>query len=168
MRDTVYKQTLGSLSVGATAKLEDPFGSLTLHGDVARPAVFIAGGIGITPFMSILRQSAKDLHARNLNLIYSNRKLEDAAFLDELKQIEKRNKRFKLIATITERGKSNLRWDGRIGPINEALITGVVEGKWAPVYYVVGPPGMVEAMNKSLNNIWVRDDDTRSEGFYGY
>jgi len=168
MRNSAYKLALGSLPLGAKAKLEGPFGSLTLHGDAARPAVFIAGGIGITPFMSILRQSVKDTHSRDLSLIYANRKPEDAAFLDELKQIAKANERFRLIATITKKGESGLLWDGRTGPINSALIAGVVEGKPAPVYYVVGPPGMVQAVNTALNNIWVSDDDIRSEGFYGY
>lgn len=168
MRDSAYKHALGSLPMGGAAKLEGPFGSLTLHGDATRPAVFIAGGIGITPFMSILRHTVKDPHTRDLSLIYANRKPEDAAFLDELKQIAKANERFKLIATITQKGESGLLWDGRTGPIDSALIAGVVEGKPAPVYYVVGPPGLIQAVNTALNNIWVSDDDIRSEGFYGY
>src|SRR5688572_6023980 len=49
MRDSAFKRALKSLSIGSPAKVEGPFGSLTLHNDRARAAVFIAGGIGITP-----------------------------------------------------------------------------------------------------------------------
>src|SRR5512140_3663643 len=58
MRDTPYKRALGRLRPGATARFEGPFGAMTLHKDASRAAVFIAGGIGITPFMSMLRSVA--------------------------------------------------------------------------------------------------------------
>ena len=60
MRDSAFKRTLGALPIGASIAIEGPSGSLTLHNDRARPAVLIAGGIGITPFMSIVRQAAHD------------------------------------------------------------------------------------------------------------
>lgn len=169
MRDSLYKRILGSLAPGALAKLEGPFGSLTLHSDTSRPAVFIAGGIGITPFMSMLRQAAKDLPLRSLALVYSNRRPEDAAFLDELGEIEKKmNTPFTLIATMTDISKSNKPWDGLVGVIDEALLTRVSAANASPVYYLVGPPGMVEALKESLNGLGVDDDDIRTEEFYGY
>jgi ferredoxin-NADP reductase len=60
MRDSPFKRALGELEDGGAARLDGPFGSLTLHNDRSRAAVFIAGGIGITPFMSMLRQAAHD------------------------------------------------------------------------------------------------------------
>src|SRR5258708_19123146 len=72
MRDSAYKRALNSLPVGAGVGVEGPFGSLTLHKDRARGAVFIAGGIGITPFRSILRQAAKDDLPQRIALLYSN------------------------------------------------------------------------------------------------
>ncbi|MBL8539970.1 MAG: FAD-dependent oxidoreductase, partial [Betaproteobacteria bacterium] len=58
IRDSAFKRALKSLAMGSAVGIEGPFGSLTLHRDPARPAVFIAGGIGITPFVSMLRQAA--------------------------------------------------------------------------------------------------------------
>ncbi len=84
MRDSAYKRAIKSLAIGSLVRLEGPSGSLTLHGDRTRPAVFIAGGIGITPFMSILRQAANDQLGQRILLLYSNRRPEDAAFLGEL------------------------------------------------------------------------------------
>jgi len=168
MRDSLYKRALGALPAGAMARIEGPFGSLTLHGDRTRPAVFLAGGIGITPFMSMLRQAARDGHAREFILIYSNRRPEDAAFLDELQAIAQQNKGVRVIATMTDIARSKRPWDGRAGAINEALIASVVSAGPAPVYYVVGPPGMVESLRGMLNRMGIGDDDIRSEEFYGY
>jgi len=167
MRDSVYKRALGALPAGAMVRMEGPFGSLTLHNDRTRPAVFLAGGIGITPFMSMLRQAARDGHARELILVYSNRRPEDAAFLDELQAIAKQNKGVRVIATMTDIARSKRPWDGRVGAIDEALIASV-NTDVTPVYYLVGPPGLVEALRDTLNRMGISDDDIRSEEFYGY
>jgi ferredoxin-NADP reductase len=168
LRTSAFKHALKSLPIGSSAKIDGPFGSLTLHNDRARPAVFMAGGIGITPFMSILRQAAKEQLPQRLLLIYSNRGPEDAAFLAELQQLEQQNKNFHLIATMTEMSKSSRSWEGETRLIGEDLVKRAVRNVSAPIYYLVGPPGMVEAMRQTLNRIGINDDDIRSEEFYGY
>lgn len=168
MRDSAYKRTLRVLPVGATARIEGPSGSLTLHDDRTRPAVFVAGGIGITPFMSILRQAAKDQLPGRLVLLYSNRRPEDAAFLEELQQLEKQNNKFALVATMTQMRRSDRPWDGPVGMVDETLLARVAAGLAAPIYYLVGPPSMAEAMRETLGELGVNDDDIRSEEFYGY
>ncbi|MGH8771741.1 MAG: ferredoxin--NADP reductase, partial [Burkholderiales bacterium] len=136
MRDSAFKRAFKSLPIGSPAKLEGPFGSLTLHNDRARPAVFIAGGIGITPFMSILRQAAKDQLPQRLLLLYSNRRPEDAAFLAELQQLEQQNQKFRLVATMTGMSKSSRPWEGETGLINESLVKKVSGDLAGPVYYL--------------------------------
>ncbi|MEN3294590.1 MAG: hypothetical protein V7642_3843 [Burkholderiales bacterium] len=168
MRNSPFKHALRSLTIGSSAKIEGPFGSLTLHNDRARPAVFMAGGIGITPFMSIVRQAAKDRLSQRLLLLYSNRRPEDAAFLAELQQLEQQNTNFRLIATMTEMSNSGRTWEGETRLIDEDLVKGTIRDLSAPIYYLVGPPGMVEAMRQTLNRIGVDDDDIRSEEFFGY
>jgi ferredoxin-NADP reductase len=59
MRDTAFKRDLQKVPLGTTVTIEGPFGSLTLHNNPARAAVILAGGIGITPFRSILIDAAK-------------------------------------------------------------------------------------------------------------
>src|SRR3546814_15498068 len=78
-----------------------PFGSLTLHSKTARAAVYIAGGIGITPFMSMLRHAAHEALPQQILLLYSNRRPEDAALLTELPELERKNPRFLLLAPMT-------------------------------------------------------------------
>ncbi len=168
MRDSAYKRALGALSIGTSVEIDGPFGSLALHNNHERPAVFIAGGIGITPFMSILRQAAKDRLPQQMILLYSNRQPGDAAFLAELQQLARENSNFQLIATMTSMEKSNSPWDGETGLIDERLVRRICSHLAAPIYYLVGPPGMVEAMRQTLSAADVNDDDIRSEEFYGY
>ncbi len=169
MRASVFKRALKSLPIGSAVQLEGPFGSLTLHNNRARPAVFVAGGIGITPFMSILRQAAKDRLAQRLVLLYSNRRPEDAAFLAELRQLEQLNKNFRLVATMTQMSQSGRPWEGETRLIDEELVKKVGADLSAPpVYYLAGPPSMVEAVRQTLNRASINDDDIRSEEFYGY
>lgn len=168
MRDSAYKCALIALPNGTLVKLEGPFGSLALHNNRARPAVFIAGGIGITPFMSIFRQAAKDRLPQQMILLYSNRQPENAAFLAELQQLARDNSNLQLIATMTEMEKSRAAWDGETGPIDEYLVRRICGQLSAPIYYLVGPPGMVESMRETLSAAGVNDDDIRSEEFYGY
>lgn len=167
MRDTAFKRALKTLPDGASMKLTGPIGQFKLA-EAARPAVFIAGGIGITPFMSMLRQAARDRSPQKLLLLYSNRRPEDAAFLGELQELERQNSNFRLFATMTDMDKSSRKWDGETGLVEADLIRRCVGGLVAPVYYVVGPPAMVVAMQETLRGAGVAEDDIRSEEFYGY
>ena len=168
MRDSAFKRALKALAPGSPARIEGPFGSLTLHEDRARAAVFIAGGIGITPFMSMLRQAAQDQLPQRLLLIYSNRRPEDAAFLAELQQLEQRNPHFRLVATMTEMEKSALPWSGATGLVDAGLVRRCTRDLPEPITYIVGPPGMVEAMQNVLQAAGVGKDDIRTEEFFGY
>lgn len=168
MRDSEFKRALKALPIGSPAKLEGPFGSLTLHCSRARPAVFIAGGIGITPFMSILRQATRDQLPQHLILLYSNHRPEDTAFLAELHELEQYNKNFRLVATMTDMSRSGRAWPGRTGLIDPELMRRVGSELSAPIYYIAGPPSMVAGLREMLNHTSIDDDDIRSEEFYGY
>lgn len=168
MRDSEFKRALAGLPPGSPLTLEGPFGSMTLHSDRARAAVFIAGGIGITPFMSMLRQAAQERAARSFVLVYSNRSPEDTAFFAELRELERVLPSFRLVATMTDMGSAPHAWGGPTGMIDASLLRKVGGALQAPVHYVAGPPAMVEAMREALTNIGVADDDIRSEEFFGY
>lgn len=167
MRDSAFKRALKAPPDGAGIRIDGPFGDLTL-GDTDRPVVFIAGGIGITPFMSMLRQAAEDRSPRRLFLAYSNRRPEDSAFLDELQQLERRNKHFHLMATMTGMSKSAREWSGETGFVDADMLKRFVGDVVAPIYYIVGPPVMVEAMQQTLAGAGIAEDKIRTEEFYGY
>lgn len=105
---------------------------------------------------------------QRLLLLYPNRRPEDAAFLAELQQLERQNGTFRLIAAMTELGDFRCPWDRQIGLIDGPLIKNAVADLSKPIFYVAGPPGLVEAMRQTLNGAGIDDDDIRSEDFYGY
>ncbi|MGB7025573.1 MAG: FAD-dependent oxidoreductase [Candidatus Acidiferrales bacterium] len=100
MRDTAFKRVLKTMPIGTAVKIEGPSGDLILQ-DLTRVAVFLAGGIGITPFRSIVHWAAKEKLPQRVFLFYSNRRPEDAAFLADLQSLEKDNPKYKLIASMT-------------------------------------------------------------------
>jgi ferredoxin-NADP reductase len=170
MRDTAFKRVLRNLPLESTVKVDGPFGNLTLHNKASRPAVLLAGGIGITPFRSIVFSAAKDKLSHRIFLFYSNRRPEDAAFLEELQALERSNRNYQFIPTMTEPEKSALPWGGKTGYINWQMITeGLQDAALrAPIYYIAGPPGMVHAFQTMLQGAGVDDDDVRAEEFAGY
>jgi ferredoxin-NADP reductase len=168
MRDSVFKRALRSLAVGSPVTIDGPFGSLGLHNDRTRAGVFIAGGIGITPFVSMLRQANHEKLPHRLILLYSSRRPEDAAFLVDLQQLEEQNDHFRLVATMTDMHLSSRTWPNQTGMITADLVASVVGDLPKPIFYVVGPPGMVEAMRQTLHQGGIDNDDIRSEEFYGY
>ncbi|HEX5129438.1 MAG TPA: FAD-dependent oxidoreductase [Usitatibacter sp.] len=164
MRDSPYKRALGALPIGATARLDGPFGSMTLHKDGKRPAILVAGGIGITPFRSMVRQFDHEGAARDVLLIYSNRRRGDAAFYREFEELAARNKRFRMVATMTEEGAGA----GESRFIGAQTLQEWSGGLEHPVWYLAGPPAMVEAARKALDAAGVDEMDVRSEEFAGY
>ena len=168
MRDSAFKRALGGLPVGSSLRIDGPSGSLTLHRDVSRGAVMIAGGIGITPFVSMLRHAAGEKSARQLVLLYSNRAPKDTAFLQELSALAQTYPGFRLLATMTEAAQSAPPWTGETRFIGVELLDAARTGLAAPIYYVAGPPALVQAVRATLESAGVSDDDVRSEEFYGY
>ena len=168
MRDTGFKRIAGALPMGAPFLVDGPYGNLILHKDVARPAVFLAGGIGITPFRSMIRHATEAGTAHRILLFYSNRRLEEAAFLNDLREFQQLNRRFKFIPTITDRDGIRQHWRGEVGYIPETMLAKWIPDFQVPVFYIAGPPGMVAGMRQILGNAGVSDDDIRAEEFAGY
>ncbi len=168
MRDSAFKRVLRKAALGLEVKIEGPSGSLILHRKAEKPAVFLAGGIGITPFLSIVRQATREQAPHQIYLFYSNRRPEDAPFLDVLAETAQQNSRFHLIATMAEMDKSHREWKGETGFINKEMLVKHGPALQGPIYYVAGPPAMVAAMRQMLTEAGVDEDDIRTEEFPGY
>ena len=168
MRDTAFKRVLRTLEIGTEVSLDAPYGSFTLHNNPRTAAVFLTGGIGVTPVRSIVLQAAHDNLPHKIFLFYSNRRPEDAAFLHELMEIQEKNPNYTFIGTMTEMEKSDQKWDGETGYINKAMLEKHVGDLTLPIYYVAGPASMVTAMRRTLNEAGVDDDNIRTEEFSGY
>ena len=168
MRDTAFKRVLKTMPLGTAVKIEGPSGDLTLPDSFSRAAVFLAGGIGITPFRSMICLAAAERLPLQVFLFYSNRRPEDAPFLAELESMEGDNPKYKLIASMTEMAKSRRSWAGETGFINQEMLGKYLKGITSPIYYVAGPPAMVNGLHEMLNKAKIKDDDIRAEEFAGY
>ncbi|WP_324695165.1 FAD-dependent oxidoreductase [Novosphingobium sp. RL4] len=163
MTDTAFKRCLADLPAGSPVGIEGPYGDLTLDGGTT-PVVFLAGGIGITPFRSMILDAVGRGLSRDVTLFYSNRSAADAAYLPELEQLASSNPRFKLVATMTDAAD----WQGERGFIDRPMIERHAGDITAPVFYLAGPPAMVAAMEALLLEAGVRSGNIRAEVFTGY
>jgi len=168
MRDSAFKRVLRMAPLDLEVNMEGPVGSFNLHNNSAKPAVFLAGGIGITPFSSIVRHAANAKLPHKLYLFYSNRRPEDAAFMPILQALEKENPNYQFIPSMSEMNKSAQAWNGETGFINREMIVRHLPNLQGPIYYIAGPPAMVAAMREMLNAAGVDEDDIRTEEFAGY
>lgn len=168
MRDTAFKRVLGKMEPGAAGselELKGPMGDFMLHKNAARPAIFLVGGIGITPFISIIKDALHRDLPHMMYLFYSNRRPQDAAFLSELVDLDKESTHLLLAATMTDAKES---WQGETGYIDMAKIDEYVPDRTNAVYYTAGPEKMVRAMRDMLNAAGVSNDDIKTEEFAGY
>lgn len=168
MRDTAFKRVLKSEPLESEAKIEGPFGDLTLHENAARPAVLLTGGIGVTTFRSIVFQAAHLKLPHRIVLFYSNRRPEDAAFLTELQALQQTNPNYTLVATMTDMKDSKQPWSGETRKIDAELLEKYADATKNAIYYITGPPGMVKGLQSMLSGTGVSRDDVRVEEYTGY
>jgi ferredoxin-NADP reductase len=165
MRDSAFKRSLGELPVGTEVEVEPPKGSFALPEDTSQPLVFVAGGIGITVFRSMLRYIREEQLSYRVTLIYSNRDRESTAFLDELRELEQALPEFRLILTMTQ----DQGWDGETRKIDAQFFRDYL-GDDLNQYtlLVAGPPGMVEGMQKALEDAGANEENVIAERYSGY
>ncbi len=168
MRDTAFKRVLKKAAHGTRLTIDGPNGQMVLHDDTSRPAVFLAGGIGITPFRAMVGHAAHEKLPHRLYLFYSNRRPEDAAFLAELQHLEEVNPNYRLIATMTEPQKSSRPWAGETDFIRRDMLERYLPDLMSPIYYFAGPPAMTMAIQHMLEEIGIDGQAMRYEEFYGY
>ncbi|WP_053005805.1 FAD-dependent oxidoreductase [Kiloniella spongiae] len=166
--DSAFKQYLKGLPEGTELAIAGPNGSFTLDEDPARQAVFIVGGIGITPFMSIIRHITYAGLPHNIIVFYSNRNPNAAAFLSELEDLERANPNFRLVKIMTDFQAENNQWDGETDLINHEMLARYISNLKEPIYYCVGPTSMVLSTKEILDSIGVPRQNLVFEKFNGY
>ena len=164
---SAFKRVLQTMPLGTPVKIEGPFGDLRLH-HADRPAVVLTGGIGITPFRSILLETIRSGgRPYPVAVLYANRRPQDAAFLDELRALATQDANLKFVPTMSGLDASDT-WDGERGHIDGAMLRRHLVGVTNAIYYLTGPPGMVLGLRTMLIHEGVDEDDIRTEQFTGY
>ena len=166
LRDTAFKRVLRDLPLGSEVKLDGPYGDFTLHKTESTPAVFIIGGIGVTPICSIVAQATHDKTAHKMILLHANRTPSDAPFAADFERLANENPKFTYVPVATDSSIEN--WDGERGRIDANMINRHVLDLNIPIYYLSGPEGMVKAMRQLLVSLNVNEDNIKTEEFAGY
>jgi ferredoxin-NADP reductase len=165
LRDSAFKRTLRELPVGTEVEVEPPKGKFLLPEDTSRPLVFVAGGIGITVFRSMLRYIYEERLPYRVTLIYSNRDRESTAFLAELRELEQSLPDFRLILTMTQ----DLGWEGESRKVDGEFVKEYLDDDLnGYTFLVAGPPAMAEGVQTALQEAGVRDENLIAERYSGY
>jgi ferredoxin-NADP reductase len=165
MRDSAFKRTLHELPVGSEVEVEAPKGTFGLPEDPSRPLVFVAGGIGITVFRSMLRYISEEQLPYRVTLIYSNRDRESTAFLDEMRELEQALPDFRLVLTMTQ----DASWEEETRKVDAEFVQDYLGDDLNQfTFMVAGPPAMAEGVQGALVEAGVRDENVIVERYSGY
>jgi ferredoxin-NADP reductase len=165
LRESAFKRSLAKLPVGAEVDVEPPKGSFVLPEATESPVVFVAGGIGITPFRSMLRYIADEQLPHRVTLVYSNRDRPSAAFLEELEEIEGGGTDLRLVVTMTE----DESWPGERRRIDADFLRDQLgDDLDDAACMVAGPPGFSKAVTAELEQAGVDPNRIASDSFSGY
>jgi ferredoxin-NADP reductase len=165
IRDTAFKRSLAELPVGTDVDVEQPKGSFLLPTETDRPFVFVAGGIGITVFRSMLLYITEEGLPHRVTLVYSNRDRESTAFFDELQELAARNDNISLVLTMTDEEG----WDGETRRIEAEMLRDHLDGDLNDYSYLVaGPPPMTQGVVENLKGAGIPEEQVSADSFSGY
>ncbi len=166
--ESAFKESLSEVSAGDSVVIEEASGLFTPHQDTSKPLVCLAGGIGITPFRSMLEWKIEQDSDHEMWLFYSNTTRALASFLDELQDWDHQHVDIQVVPTLTREEPED--WPYETGRIDAEMLRDYVDTETfeEAIFYVAGPPNMVEAMVQMLVDMGVDEGRIKYEQFSGY
>lgn len=154
--DSGFKKALIEMPLGSEVTVQGPFGDMFLPEDTTSPVVFIADGIGIAPFLSMLRSALEEKRPNHFFLFQTNTKLENTALSAELLDMQKTNPQLIIC--------------NHVGAVDTLLLTEHIDSAVMKTafWYVVGPQSMTVSTIKTLEELAVLQDHIRFEELSGY
>ena len=164
LTDHEYSLALKASKVGDWAKIDAPYGQFTFEGEHPKIAL-LAGGIGITPFISICKNATDMQLNSKITLFYGCRTEVDIAFHNELESMQQKNKNLRVHLIVTQAGPE---WKGATGIITAEMIRQELPDYNENVFYTCGPPPMVKAMETIIESLGLTKEQMKQEYFTGY
>jgi glycine betaine catabolism B len=178
IRDSPYKKRLSTLEEGTKVKIRGPEGQFVLHQDYSKPAVFLSGGIGVTPFRTMIKYATDKQLPLKIVMFDSNRNRDNILFRKEFDDWAIINRNLKIIYTVSEEDHhgqqssiANEDWKGEYGRIDKAMILKYLDTNTLnnSIFYICGPPSMLKAMQALLEEeLEIPKEQIRVEEFTGY
>jgi ferredoxin-NADP reductase len=155
-----FTSKLDKLETGDIVGIEGPMGHFTYEGD---KCVFICGGSGIAPIMSMIREISQKKIDGKFYAFISSRRRDTLVYYDELKELEKENPNLKIIFTLTREEPKD--WSGKCGRIGDVMLREHVEDPKEYNWYLCGPMKMVLALKKCIVGIGGDEMKVKFEGW---
>jgi len=165
MRGSGFKETLRFAPLGYELGIGTPAGRFVIPEGETRRHIFIAAGIGVTPYRSILRHAADSNNPINALMLYFNHAAADIVFRQELEDIAMRIPCFSLVHILRE---PETHWTGERGKLDERMLHRYIPQIDHSLYWISGPPSLVQAYKELLKEIGVEDEAIRTDSFTGY
>jgi ferredoxin-NADP reductase len=162
--DSEFSAALKTLKPGDWARIDAPYGKFTFEGEHPKIGM-LAGGIGITPLMSISKYCTDMRLKTKVTLLYGCRTESDIAFRQELETMQQQNPNLKIVFTINE---ATSGWKGATGLINADMVKKEIPDYKETMFYTCGPPPMVEVMEKLVESLGLPKSQLKREYFSGY
>ena len=164
---STFKVILGDMQVGEKIVASQLAGDFTMPTDVTKKLVFIAGGIGVTPFRSMIKYMIDKREKRDVILMYSNREETDIAYRKIFDEAKNRLG-IKTIYTLTDKEKVSANWQGGVGFFTEESIRKAVPDFAERTFYLSGPQSLVLAFEETLGNMGVSRTQIKTDYFPGF
>lgn len=163
---STYKQQMLAMDAHSEIVAAQLAGDFTLPADPNQKCVFIAGGIGITPFRSMIKYLLDRQERRPITVIYANRTLGEIVYQDVF-EMARRVLGIKVVYTVSDRKSVPAGWQGRVGHVDPLLIRAEVPDYQNCVFYISGPNAMVEGTSQMLRKMGVHGDHIKTDFFPG-
>lgn len=163
---STYKETLLEMDTSDEIVAAQLAGDFTLPKDTHQKIVLIAGGVGITPFRSMIKYMLDTRQPRPITLIYINRSVDEIVYQDVFDRAQ-RELRIKTVYTLTDRKHVPASWRGRTGRLTSQMIRDEVRDYHNCLYYISGPNKMVRAAHDLLRRMGIRPDHIKTDYFSG-
>ena len=163
---STFKAAVQQLEPGDEIEAIGPQGEFVLPDDITQPVVLVAGGIGVTPYRSMIKSLLDGQVRRSVELIYAARAESELAFRPLFEAYGKLNPDFTVKFVVDQPGEG---WTGETGQLSDERIAGLVGGQWQEkLIYLSGPEPMVEALEKGLIEAGAAKNNLRTDFFPGY
>lgn len=162
-----FKKKLFVMDTGSEIVAGQRSGDFVLPDDPKRKLVFIAGGIGITPYRSIIQYLIDMKQYRDIVLIYSNKTAPEIVYRDVFDRAQ-RILGVKTIYTLTDLSHVPSDWTGRVGRIDGDVIARVVPDYKERLFYISGPNSLVDGFRRTLEGIGVHRNSIKTDFFPGF
>jgi ferredoxin-NADP reductase len=168
LRNTAFKRAMADMPLGSALLLDGPVDDLSLAINGGQSSVYLAGGVGVAPFLGAIRHAAAHGGELEATLFYSNRRPEDAAYLEELTALTDRVRGFRFIPTMTEMRLSERTWSGETTRIGIPVLRRYLPSLRGPRYYLSGSTMFISGVRQELARAGIPGGDIRVEMYAGY